>query len=137
MSFDVYVEWFRDGEPAWVPTDDVRHAFGEALVSEDDLGWRLSFGPDLESDVYLSFHDNDASRVSSLSVNRPSSADAMWTSLFALLGMGNSVFYFPGGGVFARSPNVGRHVPREMVEALGEPQVVAQPQDLVDAIAAS
>lgn len=137
MSFDIYIQWFSDGESGWVPTEDVRRVFGSALVGEEDFGWRLSFGPNLDSDVHLFFHEGDPSRLSGVSVNRPCSVDAMWVALFDLLGFGNSVFYFPGGAMFVRSSSSARHVPPDMLEALGVPRVVFRPTDLVDAIKAS
>jgi len=136
-SFDVYVQWFRGGDADRVSTNELRRAFGTALVAEDGLGWRLSFGPDLKSDIYLSFDGEDTSRMRGVTLNRPSSAEAMWVALFNLLGLGTSVFFFPGGGMFGRSPHVRQHIPADMIEAPGEPQRIARPQDLVDPIESS
>ncbi|EKE77803.1 hypothetical protein [Gallaecimonas xiamenensis] len=137
MSFDVCVQWFRRGEADWVATDLVLEAFGSALIAEDDFGWRLSFGQEAMSDIYLSFDGDDTSRVCAVTVNRPSTADAMWVALFGLLGIGNSVFFFPEGGLFVRSSNVREHLPIDLIEALGEPQPIVQSQDLVRAIQSS
>jgi hypothetical protein len=122
MSFDVYVQWFQDGGPQGVPEDRVRSVFGDALKAQEAFGWRLFYGPGLESDVFVSGRDG---KVDGLTVNRPVEAPALWQSLFDFLGIENAVFYFPGSGLFIRSTAVAAHLPPEMVEALGPPQVVS------------
>jgi hypothetical protein len=77
MSFEIYIQWFRDGHEDWVGTDELSQVFGAVLVAEDNLEWRLSFGPNLKPNVYLTFNSDDTSKVCSITVNRPSSADAM------------------------------------------------------------
>ena len=47
------------------------------------------------------------------------------------------VQWFRGGGMFVRSAHVRQHIPVDMIEALGEPQLIARPQDLGDAIESS
>ena len=122
MSFDVYIQWFHDGDSQGLPEERVRSAFGDALKVQDDFGWRLSYGPGLESDVYVSRRDG---KVEGLTVNRPAEAPALWQALFDFLGVENAVFFFPGSGLFIRSIAVVRHLPPEMVEALGPPRVVS------------
>lgn len=134
LSFSVFINWFANGEPDWISTDELRRVFGKFLASEDEFGWRLSFGPQLDSDVYLRFGDDDTTKVCGLSVDRPSSAPAMWTALYELLGVGNAVFYFPGSGLYTRLPNAAHHLPRDMLDALGDPKVVMRPDALPEAI---
>ena len=49
---------FRDGECDRVPEERIREIFGNALKVVDDLAWRLSYGRNLTSDVYLSRRDD-------------------------------------------------------------------------------
>ena len=135
MSFDVYVQWFRDGAPDGVPEERVRDSFGDALKSEDDLGWRLSYGDGMTSDVYLSRHDDGS--VHGITVNRPVGAVELWDALYDLLALQNAVFYFPGGGLFVRAAKTGVHLPAEMVEVLGPPTCVTSPDDLLRALTAA
>ncbi len=138
MSFDIFIQWFQDGEPAGVLVEQVRSTLGSALVAEDEHGWQLSFGPDCESDLYLSFvGDNDQSRVSGVTVNRPCAHEMLWEALFELMSLGNGVFYFPDARPLVRSPSAVDHLPADMVESLGEPEVVVQASALLAAIEAA
>ena len=127
MSLDIYVRWFRDGAAEGVPEGRVRTIFGDALEAQDELGWRISYGHGLDSQVYLSLRD---SKIEGLTVNRPAEAPELWQALFDLLGVQNGVFFFPGSRLFVRSAAVAAHVPLEMVEALGSPEVVSSAEAL-------
>jgi hypothetical protein len=129
VSFEVYVQWFRDGEGDGVPEERVRELFGEALKAEDELGWRLSYGPDMTSDVYLSRREDGS--VEGITVHRPVDAPELWQALFDLLGVQNAVFFFPDGGLFVRSTDARAHLPPDMTEALGSPVLVTSAADLV------
>jgi len=132
LSFEVYVQWFRDGESDGVPEKLVRESFGAALKVEDEHGWRLSYGRGKASDVYLSRREDGA--IDGLTVHRPVVAPGLWRALFDLLGIRRAVFFFPDGGLFVRSRSAGAHLPAEMREALGKPKLVRSPADLVRAI---
>src|SRR5262245_51310124 len=134
MSLDVYLQWFQNGDAQGVPEERVRSAFGDALKIQDDLGWRLSYGPGLQSDVYLSRRDG---KVKGLTVNRPVEAPALWQALFDLLSIENAVFYFPESSLFARSDAVAGHLPPGMVESLGPLQVVSSPVALRQTLSAA
>ena len=129
MSFEVYVQWFRDGEGDGVPEERIRELFGEALKVEDELGWRLSYGPDMTCDVYLSRREDGS--VEGITVHRPVDAPELWQALFDLLGVQNAVFFFPGGGLFVRSTDARAQLPPDMTEALGSPSLVTSAADLV------
>src|SRR5262245_55327341 len=132
MSFEVYVQWFRNGEADGVPEERIRAFFGSALKVEDELGWRLSYGRDMTSDVYLSRREDSA--VEGITVHRSVDVPQLWQALFHLLGLQNAVFFFPGGGLFVRSADAGAHVAAEMREALGTPHLVTSATDLTRAI---
>ncbi|HEY5452999.1 MAG TPA: hypothetical protein VIQ54_29800 [Polyangia bacterium] len=135
MSFEVYVQWFCDGEPDGVPEKRVRECFGAALKVEDEHGWRLSYGRGKTSDVYLSRRDDGA--IDALTVHRPVVAPGLWQALFDLLGVQRAVFFYPDSGLFVRSRDAGAHLPSEMREALGRPKLVKTAADLVRAIDAA
>ena len=135
MSFDVYVQWFRDGASDGVPEERVRDSFGDALKVEDDLGWRLSYADDMTSDIYLSRRDDGS--VEGITVNRPVGAHELWRALYDLLALQNAVFYFPGSRLFVRAAEAGVHLPAEMVEALGPPTCVTSPDDLLRVLTAA
>jgi hypothetical protein len=135
VSFDIYVQWFRDGASDGVPEERIRESFGDALKVEDDMGWRLSYGHDMTSDIYLSRRDDGA--VEGITVSRPVVASELWQALFDLLGMQSAVFFFPDGGLFVRSEGAGEHLPPSMLEALGPPTLVASAADLIRAVNAA
>lgn len=121
MSLDLYVQWFRDGSADSVDETRVREIFGDALDAEHDWGWQLDYGRDADVDVYVRPR---AGRIEALTINRPVESSALWQAVFDLLALEQAVFYFPGSPPYIRSASVAAHLPREMVDALGTPQIV-------------
>lgn len=124
VSFDVYLQVFENGESAGISRDGVRDAFGAAFVSEPMPDrWKVTYDAQNSCDVYLSSHGS--TMLKGFSINRPCGDLRLWDALAFILTLGNVVFYFPGGEApLVAKLDVSRHLPRDMIEALGEPIVV-------------
>jgi len=139
MSFDVFLNVFKDGEPFGIDRDLVRREFGDAIVEEDPeySRWRLQYGdnPINSCDVYVSGPNVDPAAISSLLVNRPVAEERLWDSLYRIMRLGHFVLYFPGGRspLFADEHAI-RHCPAGLVEALGPPRVVRAGREIREAI---
>src|SRR5689334_23206466 len=130
MSFDVFISCFMHGQASGVPEADVRSILGSALQGTPDASsWQVTYGQDY-STFCISRDDNDPTQIASITVNRPIADSRLWDDLHKVLSLGNFVLFFPDG----RCPLVARkdavpHLPRDMIDALGEPEVVASGSD--------
>ena len=125
MSFDIYVQSFRDGEFAGIPRRRVRDAFGTHLTETETHFWHVRYDHTNSCEIDLTAHDTDPSMVQGFTVHRPCTDQRLWDALASILVLGDIVLYFPGG----RAPLVARstviqHLPVDMVDALGQPVVV-------------
>ena len=87
MSFEVYLQWFRDEDPDSIPLSTVSDALDHLLVSRDGLCWQLT-----EGEASLgSAPQRGPTEISSLTIHRPSTSPDLWGALYALLEVGNGV----------------------------------------------
>ena len=126
MSFDLFIQFYDHGAPAGIASDDVRAAFAPCIASSDATHLALEYDVANASYVHLKPHPNNAGAIVAIAVNRPCGDIRLWDSLARVLRLGNAVLFFPGGA----NPMVGSadavpHLPRDIIEALGNPVVVA------------
>ncbi|MGZ3426397.1 MAG: hypothetical protein ACXVCV_07100 [Polyangia bacterium] len=132
MSFED-VQFFDRGEPAAVATADVLAAFPEA-IEPDPFGFRrLVYGAQSWCDLNLS-RDANGDAVGVL-ILRPVKEPRLWDGIWRLLQLGNAVLFTSSGDrpLLARS-EVTAHLPAALLEALGEPLVVASGEAIAAAI---
>jgi hypothetical protein len=137
VSFDVYLQVFDKGEPAWISRDRVREAFGAAIVSEPELDrWKVQYDAQNSCDVYLNL-DAGAGMLQGLSINRPCGDMRLWHALASILKLGNVVLYFPDcKAPLIANLNGRRHLPLDMIEALGEPIIAGSGAEILREIQA-
>jgi hypothetical protein len=124
VSFEVYVQFFERGEAAGVATADVLAAFPEA-APPDEFGFhRIAYGEQSWCELRLST-DADG-HATAVTIDRPVAEPRLWDGVWRLLQLGNAVLYWPAADrpLVARA-EVAAHLPRDMVEALGAPRIVA------------
>jgi hypothetical protein len=135
MSFDMYLISFERQQPSGLPRHLVRDAFGEHLRWEDEeSGWTRYSEIDGCS-VLLSPLHSDPNLVSCVSINRPVSDDRFWTSLYRIMRLGNYALFFSGrrGPLVAELSGVD-HLPRDILDSLGQPIVVHDGREIVEQI---
>jgi hypothetical protein len=126
VSFDLFIRFYDHGAPAGIALEDVRAAFAPYISSSDATHLALEYDVANGSYVHLKPHPNNADATVAIAVNRPCGDMRLWDSLARVLRLGNAVLFFPGGA----NPMVGStdavpHLPRDMIETLGNPVVVA------------
>ena len=137
MSFDIYVQWFDEGAEGLIPVSEVMNAFGEAVVESEPNWVRLAYGDDQESDLYLSTAEGSDELICGVTVNRPCTAPAFWDAVYGLLAIGNAVFFCPGSVLYVRFESCVKHVPADMIDALGGVELVSSAGALVRVLDAS
>lgn len=129
MGFEVYLQWFEDGEPGSVSADAVRDAFGESLESDRSPDvWRVVVDGAEAGTLYA---DLAVRRVESLMIERPTATTILWRGLFELLRVDHGVLFGPGVSPAVASSLTAAHLPSEMVEALGPLTVVGDGLELM------
>src|SRR5579864_3441842 len=93
MSFDMFINFFRTGEPQKISRATIARAFGAFADMEGDRGWWNL----VDSSGVLILGDED--EIDCLCVNRPPYAEhPFWPALVHFLRETGGVLYWPGGG---------------------------------------
>jgi hypothetical protein len=97
MSFDVYLQCHREGQPAGIPRAAVRRLFPVVDAKSEPSYWRLQYDaePYFCNMLVEPLHLNPE-MLHSISVNRPTGGMRFYASVLAVLLLGNVLFYFPG-----------------------------------------
>ena len=138
MSIDVYVQCFRNGEFAAIPLQRIRDVFGPHLTETEPAYWRIRYNDANFCDLYLTAHDTDPLMAHGFTIHSPCADQRLWDALASILALGDVVLYFPGGRApLVARPAVTKHLPPDMVEALGQPVVVTSGRDILGEIQAA
>ncbi|MGK5062235.1 hypothetical protein [Janthinobacterium sp. LB3P112] len=165
MSFEIFFYSYKRGEPYSFPLSDAESAFQAAIVrrerTESDLFWRLEYPilnpPDVPpvmqfngreypvlvcdcSEVYLTVEVGTDSRpmTDGFMVSGPAGHHDFYAALLHLLQTTHSALFWPGNNslVVGQFESI-EHLPKEMIESLGEPFIINEPQQIIDRICAS
>jgi hypothetical protein len=135
MSFELFLQAFSGGAPAGIPAAAIRAAFGAALSEREEDFWQLEFGPGQSSDLFLAPLPGTGSDIHTVSVYRPCNDARLYAGLWALLALPGTCLHFPGGPApLVRGITAATDLPRQLLEALGPPAVLASPDALAQAI---
>ncbi len=69
-----------------------------------------------------------------LSVSRPPASFEFWRAILSVLQQTPNCLYWPGGGPVIAQTFVRNHLPATMIEKLGEPILIATPEQIIEAI---
>lgn len=127
MSFDVWVGCFQNGELATFPRSIVERAFAAIADRSDPTYWKLA-------DCGGRLAIRDQAEVRGFSVNRPPVYDEFWDAIIEVLQKTPSVLYWPGNGCVIADPATAKHLPSELVAAVGMPTVTNVPSEILDLI---
>jgi hypothetical protein len=131
MSFTLFLERFRDGEPAPFPRQVFDRIFSPSVVDDPNIGTTLRYPDDGGGE--LSIADGDA--VTGFTIDRPA-GDLLFVDIITVMREVGAVLFWPDEGPCSAvtDPSVVAHLPPDMTEALGPPHVVATATDLMIAI---
>ena len=131
MSFDLFLQSFRNGAPAKFPAELIEKGFGPYASAREPRCWVLRYPNGGFGELYVDLtHDE----VSHFMVARPPDSPQFWQTLLDILELTPSCLYWPGGGPLIAQTFVRDHLPPDMIESLGEPTLVSTPEQIVEAI---
>ena len=135
MSFDLYLQKFENGKAAGISQDVIRNAFGKYMIEVDEDFWQVQYGVDESSDIFLQPLPGDNALIHTLSIHRACSDIRLWESLWLLLELPGTLFYYPGCvAPLARDSQAGINMPDDMRESLGAPVIVSHALEIFQSI---
>ena len=138
MSFELYLQVFKNGDEYGFTPQRVRSAFGECLAELEPDFWQVRYSDTESSDLFLSSASDAPSVIHNVSVHRPCNDGRLWEALYNLLEAPGSLFYLPGcSAPLTRDPSVAEALPPGMIDDLGQPQLAKSAADLSRAVASA
>jgi len=136
MSFEAFVCYFQDGEPATVSRQQVREAFGDFLAEAGGFDWHLHYDETNSCDVILTKSPEDSSVVRGFTVMRPCGDIRLWEAVASALRLGNGALFFSSGApLLIADTRVVQHLPEGMTEgSLGQPRCVTTGSEIMQAM---
>jgi hypothetical protein len=126
MSFDIFLDCFRNGESSSFPRELLEEAFGSLVEgTEGDDFWLLPDGCTVDI-------DSDEDGVSGFSVNRPPGGPEFWQGMLSILQKTTSVLYWEVA-VVGQTATI-TELPPGMIEAFGTPTLVRSPDEITEII---
>jgi len=164
MGFEVFLNSYDRGEPAeLIPMSLLESAFGAAIklreISGDgSLFWRVEYEveqhPDMpktivmdgreypatvqdRSDLYISV-DASGERTGGFMAAGPAGNIRFYESLLMILQATHSALYWPGeNSLVIGREDARQHLHESMIETLGEPFLIAHPEQIIERISQS
>jgi hypothetical protein len=135
MSFDLYLQAFQNGNAAGIAPEIIRNAFGKYVIELDEDFWQVQYSANESSDIFLQLLPGDDVLIHTLSIHRPCSDIRLWESLWLLLELPGTLFYYPGCvAPLARDSQAGINMPNDMRVSLGDPIVVTSALEIFQSI---
>ncbi|MDE2228973.1 MAG: hypothetical protein KGL11_08035 [Alphaproteobacteria bacterium] len=131
MSFDIFVSCYRDGEASTFPRKLAIELLGRFDPGgKDESHWVLKFPDGGWSEIYVTA----GPRIGGFMVTRSPDSPEFWSGLIEILKRTTSVLYWPGGPPVVADASVIPHIPKGMIEALGEPVVTTDRDKILELI---
>ena len=135
MSFDLYLQKFENGKAAGISQDVIRNAFGKYMIEIDEDFWQVQYSAGVSSDIFLQSLPGDDSLIHTLSIHRPCNDIRLWESLWLLLELPGTVFYYPAcAAPLARDSQADINMPEDMRQSLGDPVIAASALEIFQSI---
>ena len=131
MSFDVFVQYFEDGEAGLVSINSLRDIFAPYVTEELENIWQVVYN-DLNSSVLFLREVDDGGNIDGFCINRPCADVRLWESMYKCVSLGNCVIYWPGlEGLLSNRAEVSKHIPQDMLGSLGKVRVVIDYKEIL------
>jgi hypothetical protein len=133
LSFEVFMQCFRGGQPSGTSARAVRDAFSNFADDSEPEYWHLWYDAANDCHVAVTQRDN---LIEALTVHRPCGDSRLWDSIYRVLQLGSWVLYFPAPEpplVMADMAHA-EQLPPDMREALGPVRQVRSGNEIQEII---
>lgn len=135
MSFEIYVNCFRRGEPGGIPRSAVQAFFPIVDAESEPDYWSVRYDDRNSCQITVTPCDSSHELVTSLCIHRPCGDGRLWDALFSVMKLGAVVLYLPADTPPLVVDNAAiAHLPVEMIEALGDPVCVKSGKEILATI---
>ncbi len=133
MSFEVFLACYHAGNPAGVPRSEIHDLFDAHVSAHSEPDWwDLVYDWETTCSLSLQPMDGDNELIHWITVHRPCGDRRFWQFLLQLMTKGNVVLFFPGDSPpLVAKASVAAHMPAARIESLGQPVVVADPDEIL------
>lgn len=130
MSFDLWIDAFKDEEKFWFPTTAFLHRFDGHIIDKEERTFRLSFDGD-PTLCRVSYYPRGDS-VDGFSISRPTAHAELWEIIAGFLRDLPCVLYWPSTthNSCMGSLDLLPHLPASFIEACGIPFVSTDPETI-------
>lgn len=126
MSFDLHLQNFRQGEITPFPRAVLESAFKGYLKQVDPEFFTLNFPDGGSCELYT---EGDPA-ISSFMIAGPVGSPELWKGLLEILRNTGAVLLWPDGGAVVADESAIQHLPESVIEVVGVPTVVHQPEEI-------
>lgn len=120
MAYEYFLQAYSKGEPQEVRTEKILAIFTKYITGKAEDYIDLQFDAENSCTIYI---DSNESTVNGLMVSRPCSGK-LPEYLYQVMLLGNFIFFEPDGiSPIILSKTTKKHLPEDMIEALGEPVI--------------
>lgn len=126
MSFDLFLQNFRRGESATFPRAVVDSAFKEYIKEMDPEFSMLNFPDGGSSEIYI----DEGAEISGFMIAQPAGSPELWRGLLGILKRTGAVLFWPDGGAVVADESVIQDLPESVIEVVGTPTVVHEPEEI-------
>ena len=130
MSFSIFVQSFQNGRAVNVPDELITKIFSKRFVSENADIRVLEYPDGSRSELKVRKDCPSAG----LSFSRPPASLEFWGAVLSILQQTPSCLYWPGGGPVVAQATVSEHLPKSMIEGLGDPMLATSAEQVIEMI---
>jgi hypothetical protein len=124
MSFEVYLQCFRQGKPAGVPRDLIKPLFPVIEEESEPDYWKVFYDESDWCNLSITPLASDPSLVYAICAWRPCGDRRFWSSILSVMRLGAIALYWPNSPPLIASRATEAELPADMIECLGECRVV-------------
>ena len=133
MSFEIFLQRFRNGNTANFPRKYIEVAFEKNILTHepDFCCISLVYSNDYGGEIYVSNNE----QIDGFSVNRPGKNPAFWSSIYEIMCKAELVLYWPGdSSMVVTEATLSEHIPPDMLTTLGPPRLVNSGAEIIEKI---
>lgn len=131
MSFELFVQFFVDGQPSSVRRDALRALFPVVDGESEPNHWEVRYDERNWCSIDVKAAPGKKGRIEAFAIVRPCTDSRLWRAIVDAMRMGNGVMLFPGNpGAIVATADAAKELPSELVKGMGPVRVARTGRDV-------